>query len=91
MKVSTISHHKGSESGLNTMTFAHVDSSAIRMLCWSNGLRGVGYLGVVFTSGKTYHYSDVPVSVFHELLASESIGSKFNDIVRNKYEFRELS
>ena len=91
MKVSMISHYEGSVSGLNTMTFAHVDSSAIRMLCWSNGLREAGYLGVVFTSGKTHHYSNVPVSVFHELLASESVGSKFNEIVRNKYEFRELN
>ena len=89
MQVSRISHYN--HGAVGTMTIAFVESSAIAAFYWSSGNEIIpDALGVTFNNGKTYRYSEVPAFVFHELLASESVGNVFNKIVRNKYEFVEL-
>lgn len=89
MKVSRISHYN--QETVGTMTIAFVESSVIASFYWSSGNKIIpDALGVTFNSGKTYRYREVPATVFHELLASESVGNVFNKIVRDKYEFAIL-
>ncbi|NEP56004.1 MAG: KTSC domain-containing protein [Symploca sp. SIO2G7] len=66
---------------------ALVNSTAIRLIGYSvvtNTLR------VIFRSGSGYDYSNVPVEVFEELLAAESIGTYFQ-LIRATYQFERLS
>ncbi|WP_198016749.1 KTSC domain-containing protein [Rubidibacter lacunae] len=54
-------------------------------------IRAVGYnqktatLKVVFTSGKTYTYEEVPKEVYDALLASESKGRFMRDRIIGEY------
>jgi KTSC domain len=61
-------------------------------------IRSVGYdldnsiLEVEFVeSGRVYTYYDVPLSVFSELLDAESIGSYFNESIRDLYAYEEIN
>jgi hypothetical protein len=62
----------------------------------SSLIRSVGYdlpssvLEVEFDSGHVYEYYDVPLSIYSELMAAESVGSFFNDHVRDMYPYRQL-
>jgi hypothetical protein len=53
-------------------------------------LSNKGTLYVTFHTGKRYLYHDVPFSVAVDLLASESIGSKFSKLFVNTYKFEAL-
>ena len=44
-------------------------------------------LGIQFTSGKLYHYFDVPSLVYQRLLHAESHGTCFNELVKDRYPF----
>ncbi len=44
-----------------------------------------GTLGIRFTSGDEYLYSDVPTTVAEALLGAESVGKAFYAMVRGKY------
>ena len=56
----------------------------------SSALRSVGYDGgdatlvITFQSGSTYEYSDVPRSVYDELMAADSKGGYFNSYIKNR-------
>jgi hypothetical protein len=41
-------------------------------------------------SGRTYVYSEVPQEVYDSLLFAESVGTFFNENIRDCYEFEEL-
>ena len=62
----------------------------------SSLIRSVGYdlpssvLEVEFVSGHVYEYFDVPLSVYSELMAAESLGAYFNDHVKDMYGYRQL-
>lgn len=62
----------------------------------SSDLSEVGYdpttmvLEIVFHSGGTYQYFDVPETVYQELLSSESIGRFFHAHVKNNYRYTRL-
>jgi hypothetical protein len=43
-------------------------------------------LEVRFRSGRVYNYRAVPADVYAALLAAESIGRYFNEVIRVRYE-----
>jgi hypothetical protein len=57
----------------------------------STNITAIGYdadakkLGVKFSSGKKWHYSDVPQSRFDDLMAADSKGSYFAREIKGKY------
>lgn len=59
----------------------------------SSSLEKVGYdedkleLHIVFKSGSSYVYRDVPPHIFDQLIEAPSKGSFFNREVKNVYEF----
>ena len=60
----------------------------------SSNLKRVGHDGqdlfLEYSSGALYKYSDVPQSLYEELLTSESKGKFVNACVKGKYEFKRL-
>ena len=60
----------------------------------SSNLKKVGHDGndlfLEYSSGALYKYSDVPQSLYEELLTSESKGKFVNACVKGKYEFKRL-
>ena len=48
-------------------------------------------LDVVFTSGRAYRYFAVPATVHAELLAADSKGRYFNEVIRPRYPYDELT
>ena len=62
----------------------------------SSLIRAVGYdlpssvLEIEFAEGgRVYHYFDVPLSVYSELMAAESKGVYFNDHIKDMYNYQE--
>jgi hypothetical protein len=59
----------------------------------SSALRAVGYDGggatlvITFQNGSTYEYSNVPRSVYDELMAADSKGSYFNSYIKGQYSY----
>jgi hypothetical protein len=60
-------------------------------------IHSVGYdiatsiLEIEFTNThRVYQYFDVPLSIYSELMAAESMGSYFNDHIRDLYSYQEL-
>ena len=47
-------------------------------------------LDVVFTSGDVYRYSKVPLSLYRDLLETDSKGTFFNAHIRNRFPFQHL-
>lgn len=48
-------------------------------------------LDVVFTTGRVYRYFAVPAHVHQELRAAESMGRYFNEVIRPRYPYEELT
>ena len=61
-----------------------VDSSMIRFVRYDPRGRA---LHIIFTSGKTYIYMDVPREVYDALLKADSKGEFFNEEIRDQYSF----
>ena len=49
---------------------------------------GVGSLYVKFKQGKVYEYEKVPSYIYDELMAAESVGKYFNQVIKNNYVTR---
>jgi hypothetical protein len=49
-----------------------------------------GYLYIEFQSGFTYRYMDVSEEEYEELKNAESIGRKFNELIRGKKTYLKL-
>lgn len=47
-------------------------------------------LTLTFTSGRVYEYADVPRDAFEMLVSADSVGRKFNSLIRNRFSYREL-
>lgn len=45
---------------------------------------------VVFTTGRTYIYFDVPADAFEAFASAESLGRHFNAHVRDAYDWSEV-
>jgi hypothetical protein len=58
-----------------------VDSSMIRFVRYDPRGRA---LHIIFTSGKTYIYMDVPREVYDALLKADSKGEFFNEEIRDQ-------
>ena len=60
--------------------------------CKSSNISAHGYdaatktLAVQFSSGHTYHYSDVPPDVFERLGKAKSVGGFFASDIRNAFK-----
>jgi KTSC domain len=63
----------------------------------SSMMAGVEYdeetceLDILFSSGKTYRYFDVPEEVYARLLAAESKGQFFNEEIKEAYRYAEVT
>lgn len=63
----------------------------------SSNIKSAGYsaadqqLEVEFSNGSVYRYDGVPPQVHADLMASESIGRAFGQLVRNKFEGKRLA
>ncbi len=62
----------------------------------SSMIAGVGYdeetreLDILFSSGKTYRYFDVPADVYAMLLDAELKGQFFNEEIKGTYRYTEV-
>jgi hypothetical protein len=65
-----------------------IDSSLIRSIGYDfpNSVLEVELL----PNGRVYRYFDVPLSIYNELMASDSKGAFFNESIRDLYPFEEL-
>lgn len=45
---------------------------------------------VVFHNGQSYAYSDVPIKEYEKLMAADSIGSYFSNIIKLYYDCQKL-
>lgn len=82
-------------SGASVLMSAHVESSAIKTIEWNNfvgaiGGDSAGELLVRFWSNESYIYENCPVTVFVALLNATSVGKTYNELVKDKYEYRRL-
>lgn len=48
-------------------------------------------LDIAFTTGRVYRYFAVPATVHEELLAAESKGRYFNEVIRPRFPCDRLS
>lgn len=76
------------KSGQPKPSMRKVDSSMIRSAGYNQDDKK---LHVKFNDGHTYVFSDVPNSVYQDLLKSESAGGYFNNSVRGKYTHEKVS
>jgi hypothetical protein len=63
-----------------------VDSSMIMYVDYDKAARE---LLILFTSGKTYAYFDVPQTVYRGLLNAQSKGRYFLDCIEGQYAFAQ--
>ena len=82
-----VKYFNSNNFGNNVSMMAMVESSTIEFIYWSNIVEKVGSLVVKFWSGKEYRYKNVEASTFSELITADSVGKKFNEIIRGKYEY----
>jgi hypothetical protein len=59
-----------------------VDSSSLRSVGYDPRLR---MLEIEFHSGSVYQYLNVPQTVFEELFTQDSLGTYFNENIREVY------
>ena len=67
---------------MNTSKFASITSSNL-----AAAFHDGEDLYLEFNKGKVYRYLDVPVTVFEELLASESAGRYFHTAIRERFAY----
>lgn len=62
----------------------NVKSTNVEAIGWHGG-----DLFVRFKGGKTYHYADVPQSLYHSGIVAESPGKWFREHVRGNFESKQ--
>ena len=70
------------------MEWKSVESSMIRSIAYNESEQ---QLAVEFQSGAIYFYSDVPESVYLEMMHASSKGSCFLETVKDQFDFRRIS
>ena len=65
-----------------------VNSSVIQTLGYDAESR---VLEVEFHTGRVYQYFDIPLAVYDDLMAADSLGEFYNRQIRNEYRFVELT
>ena len=78
------SNNHGSEIAMSAM----VDSSTILFVYWSNISNKDGAMVITFKNGRRYRYENVESDTFAKLISADSVGKKFNEIVRGKYDYK---
>jgi KTSC domain-containing protein len=63
-------------------------STAIRSLFYDPARRE---LSVTFVTGRRYVYAGVPSEVFEAFKTAESRGAFFNHVIRDHYDYREVT
>lgn len=65
----------------------NVQSSNIDKVAYllTSKIQGTGVLVVTFKNQKKYRYENVPESIVHEMMNSESIGKAFSKLIRPDY------
>lgn len=65
-----------------------------RVLVQSSNIKTMGWkpdvLEIEFLSGRIYQYSDVPLTVYTEMLDAPSKGEYFHANIKNHYEFLRI-
>ncbi len=74
-------------NGDKVILHAMVESSTVRFVYWSNISNIKGTLMVTFVNGKLYRYDSVGAHIFAQLITADSIGKKFHELVRGKYDY----
>lgn len=69
------------------MQLTTVESSMIHAIGYDKEKR---VLEIVFNSGRTYQYADVPPEVYESLLNADSKGQYFRANILDLYEYRQL-
>ena len=68
--------------------YQRVQSTAITSIRYKADARE---LDVTFTSGKTYCYCNVPLQVYLAFVDGESKGGFFNEKIKDRFPFTEVS
>ncbi len=71
---------------MKTQTRTSPESSQISMASYNEQTRA---LTVMFNSGSTYEYSDVPVEVWKAYQSAESVGKFLNQYIKGKFEYKK--
>ena len=86
-----ITYLSSKNNGSEVLIYATVESSTLHSVYWSNISNVNGAIRVLFTNGKRYRYDSVASNVFTQLIMADSIGKKFNELVRGKYDYALVS
>jgi len=78
------SNNHGSEVAMSAM----VESSTVLFVYWSNIANKDGAMVITFKNGSRYRYENVESDTFAKLISAESVGKKFNEIIKGKYEYQ---
>ena len=82
-----VKYFNSNNYGNDVSMMAMVESSTIESIYWTNIVGKTGSLVIKFWSGKEYLYKNVEAFTFSELISADSVGKKFNEIIRGKYEY----
>jgi len=69
------------------MNYDAVQSTNISSIAYDDEQK---ILGVIFKNGNEYHYFDVPIDIYRELVNARSIGSYFNKNIRYSYKYAKM-
>ena len=77
------------------MNLIKVQSTNIEQIGYEEGTRislsqkPISILRVIFTSGITYDFYNVPKDIYEGLLDSRSVGKYFHQNIKNRYEYEK--
>ncbi len=69
------------------MEWQEVESSSLKAIAYD---KETETLGIKFNNGGIYHYFDVSMEVYQELLNAESLGRYFLYNIRECYGYRKV-
>ncbi len=66
-----------------------VESSAIKSIGYNEDKQILEVQ--ILETGRIYKYFDVPLEEYIDLLDAKSLGEYYNRVIKEKYEYRELT
>src|SRR5438874_2741389 len=81
--IDSLSNADPEDVGREAARFKPVSSSMLRRVRYDPKS---GFLDVVFRTGETYRYKDVPLDEYHKLMKAESQGKYMQTHVIDRYE-----
>ena len=73
---------------VGAMKLRPVDSDMLRLIGYDPGAR---ILEVVFNTGGTYQYKQVPAAEYKKLMSADSIGKYMHRYIINRYDYERLN